>query len=459
MCAAFAAGFLVFPTYPVYDSYYALLWGREILDGRLPEFDGFRVPTQHPLAIAAGTVLSLLGDVAERVWIALVLASLLWLVWGVYRLAAEATTTLVGVVAAVLVLTRFDLGFLAARGYVDVPYIALVVWAAVLEQRRPRRGAAVFALLGAAGLLRPEAWVLAALYWLRMAWSAPWRARVGDAVLAAAAPALWVLTDLVATGDPLFSLLHTSGSAEDLGRRRSLAELPAAVPAFLENILKRPVLLAAVAGVAVGVAMAPRRLLMPLVLLATGLGTFAAIAAAGLSVIERYLTVTAVALTVFAAVAVAGWTMLAPSRLRTAWMACAGVLAAAGAAYTAANLDLTRFEGELRFRGEAHAALEDVLRSGATAAALRCGPLTVPNHKLVPDARWILDLPAGAVQPRADPRTRPTDGPELFATSRLAVVRHAFTNRADPATIQVPATTHVRASTSPHYAVYVRPGC
>jgi hypothetical protein len=37
--------------------------------------------------------------------------------------------------------------------------VAFVVWAAVLEARRPRRGTAVLVLLGLAGLLRPEAWL------------------------------------------------------------------------------------------------------------------------------------------------------------------------------------------------------------------------------------------------------------------------------------------------------------
>src|SRR3712207_9532539 len=90
LCAATLAGTLAYPTYPVYDSYYSLLWGREILDGDLPRFEGFRAPTQHPLAIAAGTVLSLLGDGADRGWGALVLGALLWLVLGVARLGRPA---------------------------------------------------------------------------------------------------------------------------------------------------------------------------------------------------------------------------------------------------------------------------------------------------------------------------------------------------------------------------------
>ena len=62
--------------------------------------------------------------------------------------------------------TRFDFPFLAARGYMDIPYLAIVIWAAVLEAERPRRGVPVLLLLRAAGLLRPEAWVLSGFYWL-----------------------------------------------------------------------------------------------------------------------------------------------------------------------------------------------------------------------------------------------------------------------------------------------------
>ena len=44
--------------------------------------------------------------------------------------------------------------------------MAIVVWAAVLEAARPRRGVPVLMLLALAGMLRPEAWVLSGLYWL-----------------------------------------------------------------------------------------------------------------------------------------------------------------------------------------------------------------------------------------------------------------------------------------------------
>src|SRR3712207_8404766 len=58
-----------------------------------------------------------------------------------------AATPLVGAVAAALLLTRFDYPFLAARGYIDIPYMALVVWAATLEATHRRRGLPVLILL------------------------------------------------------------------------------------------------------------------------------------------------------------------------------------------------------------------------------------------------------------------------------------------------------------------------
>ncbi|HYH91015.1 MAG TPA: hypothetical protein VEX67_17415 [Solirubrobacteraceae bacterium] len=457
LCAGFLVGFLVYPTYPNYDSYYSLLWGREVLDAQAPFFEGFRVPTEHPLGIAAGAVLSLLGEVGDRVWVAMTLASYLWLVWGIYRLGRVAFTPLIGAIAALLLLTRFDFAFLAARGYLDVPYMAIVVWAAVMEATRPRRGWPVFALLAAAGLLRPEAWILAGLYFLWMSVGASWGARARYAAMAAVAPLTWAAVDAAVTGDPLFSLHYTSSSAEDLGRQRTLSEIPSALPQFFANLVKLPVLLAALLGIGVALWAAPRRAVMPLVLLASGIGTFVLIGIAGLSVIERYLIVAALALLVFAAVGAGGFTMLRPGRLRTGWMTVSAVLVLAGAVFTATRVDLTKLTNELQFRGDAHASLSTVLHEPGVTRALRCGPLTVPNHKLVPDARWILDLPRDRVLARADPNgPRPSRGVALYVTSRFAIFRHAFTNPVDPTSVQVPPPGWQRIATSDYVAAYAR---
>jgi len=457
LCLAFAVGFFVYPTYPNYDSYYSLLWGREVLDLTLPGFEGFRVPTEHPLAIAAGAVLSLFGDAGDRMWIAAILASFLWLIWGVYRLGQIAFTPLVGGIAAALVLTRFDFGFLAARGYIDIPYMAIVVWAAVVEARRPRRGVPVLLLLAAAGMLRPEAWVLAGLYWLWLFPKATWRSRAGYAALAALGPLVWTLTDWIVTGDPLFSLLYTSGSAEDLGRQRTLSELPTAIPDFLTLIVKLPIMVAAVAGLALALVLAPRRTAMPLALLLSGIGTFVLIAIAGASVIERYLAIAAVALLVFAAVFLGGFTLLERGRLRTAWMVGSAAVVIFGVIFTATQVRLDYFDSELAFRGAAHEDLVRVLESPEVQAGLRCGPLTVPNHKLVPDSRWILDAPAARVIPRAEPDARrPRRGVALVVVSRFAVFKHAWSNDTDSPLIQSPPAGWPRVETGDFYAAYAR---
>ena len=275
--------------------------------------------------------------------------------------------------------------------------MALVVWAATLEATRPRRGMPVLILLSLAGMLRPEAWFLAAMYWVWVAWKASWRERFIFAALAASGPLVWFTVDFLVTGDPLFSLHYTAGSAEDLGRQRSLSELPRGDPAVLpEPRQAARVPAAAGVGTVFGVVISPRRMLMPIVLLVAGLATFIAIGVAGASVIERYLAVPALALMVLAAVAVGGWTMLLPGWLRTVWMVGAVLIVVVGVAYTATRLNFSRFDNELRFRGQAHDDLTAVLNDPKVKAGLRCGPLTGPNHKIVPDARWIAGLGDGA---------------------------------------------------------------
>src|SRR3954463_4595328 len=178
LIVAVAVGTLVYPTYPNYDSYYSLLWGREALHLHLPTFDVYRAPTEHPLALLSGAALSLLGRNGDRVMVLATMASLVVLTMGMYRLGRAAFTPVIGLIAGALLLSRFDFPFLAARAYIDIPYLAFVVWAAALETERPRRGTVVFVLLACAGLMRPEAWLLSGLYWLWCIRAAPWPLRI-----------------------------------------------------------------------------------------------------------------------------------------------------------------------------------------------------------------------------------------------------------------------------------------
>jgi hypothetical protein len=457
LCLAALVGFLVYPTYPNYDSYYSLLWGREVVHLHAPHFEGFRVPTEHPLSIVVGVLLSPLGVHGDRVFIAIILASYMALLAAVYRLGRVAFSPLVGAIAVAVLLSRFDYAFLAARGYIDIPYMALVVWAAALEAARPRRGVAVLVLLTLAGLLRPEAWVLSAMYWCWLAWKATWRQRFLYAALVAVAPVLWALTDYAVTGDALFSLHYTSTSAEELGRQLPLSQLPSAIPQFFANLVKLPVVVAAVIGFAAALVAVPKRVAAPFALLAAGIATFVLIGMAGASAIERYLAVAALSLVIFAAFALGGFSVLERSWLRTLWAALSAVVVVGGLAFTILHLNLHRFDAELSFRGKAHDQLVRLLADPKVKAGLRCGRLTLPNHKLVPDSRWIAGLSYGKVRARADPKLRPqpTKGVGIYVTSRFAIFKHALTSPTDSVLIQVPPPGFQRVKVTPFYSAYV----
>src|SRR4029450_3087938 len=86
--------------------------------------------------------------------------------------------------------------------------------------------AGVLVVLAVAGLLRPEAWFLAGLYVL-YTWSGltP-RARLGVCALAASAPAIWMLSDLLIAHDALHSLHGTAALADEQDRRRHIDQVP-----------------------------------------------------------------------------------------------------------------------------------------------------------------------------------------------------------------------------------------
>ena len=465
LALAALAGFLVYPTYPNYDSYYSLLWGRELVGLDSLSFTAYRAPTEHPLAIAFGALLAPLGDGADRVMVAFCVLSFLALVAAVYALGKSAFTPLVGAAAAALLVTRFDFPFLAARGYIDIPYLAVVVWAAVIELRAPRRHPViVMGLLAAAGLMRPEAWLLAGVYWLWLLPHATWKQRALYAALAAIGPLVWAGVDLAVTGDPLYSLTATGDLAEELGRNKGGSAVPAALYAFLIKLAKFPVVVGGVVGVVLAVVLTPRRALMPLVLFAIGAGTFALVGLAGLSVIDRYLLVPSLCVMVFAAVFLAGWTMLEPGTgWRRLWTAGAAALVIFGVAFTATRVNLTQLRNELRFRGDSHVALERVLGDPAVARALRCGPVYVPNHKLIPDVRWILDRSRSGVLARSSMRTKarpdpppPRRGVVLLVHDRPAIFKQAFVTDNDESADNLPPPGFDRVATSQYYAAYVR---
>ena len=143
-------------------------------------------------------------------------------------------------------------------------------------------------------------------------------------------------------------------------------------------------------------------------------------------------------------------------------------------AYTATHLNLSRFDNELRFRGQAHHDLTQVLNDPKVQAGLKCGPLTGPNHKIVPDSRWIAGLDDGDVlarawmyrvdaapekysaADRAAVARAKAKGVAIVVTSRFAIFKHAWTDPSDDALIQVPPAGFRAGRHARFYAAYAR---
>jgi hypothetical protein len=435
LAAAALVLFLAAPTYPNYDSYFDLVWARELLDGQLPSFGAYAAPTQHPLYVLVGVVLTLVfGDHADRALVGLCALSLVALSWATWRVGRAVFGVTAGLFAGLFVASSFAFLLYAARAYVDVPFLALVVGAAAVEAQRPReRPRLVLGLLVAAGLLRPEAWVLAGLAWL---WYG--RRRLDLLALAATAPVLWALSDLAVTGDALHSLHATSDLAGELGRTRGIGEVPSAFVSFVVDVARPPVAAAGLLGLVLawrGRARL-RALHVPFGLLLAGTITFVGSGVAGLSILPRYLTVPVVAICLLAGHAVA---VLGRDRRVLAGMVLVGVAFLALKAGSFGAL-----QRELQFIRTTHDDLVATLHDPAVRRARACGPVTMPTYRLVPDIRWILD--SDRVGARSAKRR--ATGVALFVNGQKALKRYGFADGASPLT----------AAPDPGYAIVARHG-
>lgn len=454
------AAWLAFPTFPSYDGYYHLVWGRELLHGQLPDLAAYAAPTEHPLYLGIATLLALVGEEADRLLVLFTLLSFAALVIGAYQLGRAVFDRWVGilvgagVVAALFVGTSITFLLYASKAYVDIPFLALVVWAAALEANRQRRGISVMTLLVLAGLLRPEAWALALIY---LAWCFPhrgWGSRSALLVLALVGPLGWAAVDWGITGDPFFSLNSTSELAGELGRQRGIDRVPDALVSSLDTILQLPVVVLGVIGIALSwFQLGLRRIALPLVLLLVGVGAFVATGVADLSLIPRYLGLAAVALALFAAYALAGFRYLPSANIeRKLWSVASALLVAAGIAAVIYHWPVNRIRDEVKFIGQSHVNLVALLESKPVKDGLRCGSLSFPNYRLVPDAIWTLDLPADRVIARSHQRSR--QGVAIFAITNKALRRFGFADGASPTT-NAPDRGYILRARSNYFAAYV----
>jgi hypothetical protein len=463
-----AALFLVYgPSFVNYDAQYALLWARDVVQGHAPEYTAPFAPTPHPLATAVSALALPLGHAADLAVLWLTLLTFGALVYLTYRLGAELLHPAVGVVAALAVLTRPALERDALLAYQDIPFAALVVGAVLLEARRPRRAAslrflprpkasssadaspaaqsraspsprAVLVLLTLAGLLRPEAWMLAGLYWLWLWPAATSAERVRTAALVAAAPLIWAGTDWLATGDPLHSLHGTSELAEANDRRRSPGDVPYWTAQYFGYALREPL----VAGIPLGLLFAwlhaRRRAALPVAVVVAMVAVFAVGPFFGLPLIRRYVETPAVLLTLFYGLAVCGWLLLPPGRSRRRWQAVGLLAVALSVAYLPWHArELVTVERRLDRDGAMYADLQAAAEARAVRAAFaRCAPLAAGDHRPVPFVRYGLGGEPGSVttvEGGAGPRGRMLLLPRRSPTTRRIYTPAEFPRARPPA--------------------------
>jgi len=419
---------IVFPVgFPNYDTIYALVWGRELAHGMSPDYGAALPPTPHPLTDFIGLVASPFGEAPITVTMVLAYVSLGLIAYFVYRLGATWFDRWVGVLAAVIVLTRAPFLSNGLRAYVDLPYIALCLGALYVEARKPRAGWPVLALLVPAGLLRPEAWGFAIAYWLWLAfdlrranpvlmgrklaykasfrpintvagWELGWRGERGTAelgwlaLLALAGPIIWVLFDAVTTGDPLYSLTGTQETVESLKRQTGPVDLVLYGPRRLGEVMQWPGMVGGFGGLVLGITLLPRRSALGFAAVVLALLAFAVLGAAGLAIIARYTMLAGAILSIFFALALLGWRFLdRGNRWRVWWQVFAGLVLLMVLVWLPNQWNLDRqVHTDLTNQGRIENDLSDLVDDGAFSPA--CGPIAVPNHRAVPRLAWGLDL-------------------------------------------------------------------
>ena len=406
-----------------YDTLYALAWGGQLSRGSTPAYDVPIAPTPHPLLELLGLLLAPLGPRAvANITVAIGFVALSACGWVVYRLGSIWFGRAAGALAALLLLTRVPVLSYGARAYVDLPYLALVMGALLVESRHRAEegapaGAPVLVLLALAGLLRPEAWAFSGLYWLylleiprrlRRGGGGPWlpeRPRgelIRLTLLAAAGPLVWVLSDLLITGHPLWSLTNTRHTASTLGRRTGIANVPEYIPRRIGEILRPAVLLAAALGGTLSLLWLRRRALVGAAAGILAVVVFAFFATLGLPINTRYAFLASAILCVFAGAGVFGWTCLErQDPRRRGWMAggalvLVALLVSIPGQYRSAHRKLDELARQQSIEGDLLALVDNGTIS------LRCGPVGVPNHAPVPLlALYLKTSPANVVSPEA----------------------------------------------------------
>jgi len=241
---AAAALSLLAPSQPGYDPWAWLAWGRELLALDLSTVEG---PAFKPLPVAVAALLAPFGAAAPALWLVVARAGAIAAVVLAARLAWWLTggSAFAAVAGGAGVALSAGWWWHAAVGNAEGLFLALALGALLCGLDGRHRVA--LGLAAAAALVRPESWPFLGAYALWL-----WRREPAVRPLAAAAlaavPALWLLPELLGSGDLLRSSARArlpNPGAPALAERPALASLEAAaaiplLPLALAAPLARP---------------------------------------------------------------------------------------------------------------------------------------------------------------------------------------------------------------------------
>jgi hypothetical protein len=376
-----------------YDTLYSLVWGQQLARGQTPSYKGALAPTPHPLIELIGLVLAPLGVAATlTIVVALAYLALASLGYVVFRLGSDWFSWPVGLAAAALILSRYEVLSYGVRAYADIPYVTFVLTALALETRRPRCGWPVFLTLDVAGLLRPEAWLFAGVYWLYLWRGSSPRERAANACLVAAAPLLWGLSDLAITGNALWSLTNTQKTATELRRTTGLVNVPYTGARRLGEVLDPDGVLAAVLGAVLALWLTRARAALGLAAGVVAVVALAIVASAGLPIQDRYVFLIAAIGAVFGGAALFGWRTLPREHPRRRLWQASAVLVAIVIAATSVLWQAPRFKKTFTSTKPADQSLQSQQQIANDLKALvsrhilttACLPISVPYATPIP---------------------------------------------------------------------------
>jgi hypothetical protein len=151
--------------------------------------------------------------------------------------------------------------------------------------------------------------------------------------------------------------------------------------------------------------------------------------------------------------------VLKAGTLKRLWALGAAAVVLFGVVWTASRFHAEHIEWELRTRQIVHADLVALLNDPAVRAARRCGPLSVPNHKLIPDARYLLDGDVVLPRTKMPSAGQNARGAAIFVSGGWRFLVHPaygpFDQLKDNPLIQVPGPHFQRVAKGRYLSAYV----